>query len=471
MMLDMNALPKNANGIRTTHTCELCGFEPKTKNKYREKQDHLVMKHFKDRIDKIFPHCRPYTCPNPDCDFTGKDKQALLRHYTGKHGVLELYLREALAEKGIQYNISDSAKRKSMSQSERKAKEARLSPPQLHIQQQQQTQLQQPLSQQMTNIQVSPPIVTHNNHLSNPATLITSTLTIPPTVLTSTGNTTFPTIAAANTHQLPQQQHQTMMQPADTTTPFTTADLSEIVYTSTVTKVPVQQIPRFYPNLSSAANAQQLTTTRLPLLTNTPVSQQQTSLPPPPPLTQHQFPPSAMSISNNVTLNGGGVPPSTTTTTVKLPSIAKLPSVPTTKLPSMSTVLNNRQFTNQGKCDVDALLASFQPIDAQLVVTDLPLDSPLVSSTTPDFILPDEPTKLVLNDNIMWGSGNLPIIEPAQTVPVNYFDADGDFGDLDNLDIEYLSHQATVTATGATEPQSILTGGPSSERQLSFSML
>ncbi len=101
-MLDLGGcLPKNLNGIRTTHTCELCGFEPKTKNKYREKQDHLVMKHFKEKIDKIFPHCRPYACPSGDCSFTGKDKQALLRHYTGKHGILERYLREALAENGI----------------------------------------------------------------------------------------------------------------------------------------------------------------------------------------------------------------------------------------------------------------------------------------------------------------------------------------------------------------------------------
>lgn len=79
MMLDVSGLPKNVNGFRTTHTCELCGFEPKTKNKYREKQDHLVMKHFKEKIDKIFPHCRPYACPANDCAFTGKDKQALLR--------------------------------------------------------------------------------------------------------------------------------------------------------------------------------------------------------------------------------------------------------------------------------------------------------------------------------------------------------------------------------------------------------
>ena len=109
MMLDaqgLQGLPKNSNGFRTTHTCELCGFEPKTKNKYREKQDHLVMKHFKEKIDKIFPHCRPYSCPAAECVFNGKDKQALLRHYTGKHGILERYLREALAEKGISVRIS-----------------------------------------------------------------------------------------------------------------------------------------------------------------------------------------------------------------------------------------------------------------------------------------------------------------------------------------------------------------------------
>ena len=89
------------------------------------------MKHFKERIDKIFPHCRPYSCPNTECSFEGKDKQALLRHYTGKHGVLELYLKEALLAKGINYHLSDSAKRKSMNNpnSDHKAKMARLSPP------------------------------------------------------------------------------------------------------------------------------------------------------------------------------------------------------------------------------------------------------------------------------------------------------------------------------------------------------
>ena len=43
-------LPNNVNGHRTTHTCELCGFEPKTKNKYREKQETLHVECNKSQI-------------------------------------------------------------------------------------------------------------------------------------------------------------------------------------------------------------------------------------------------------------------------------------------------------------------------------------------------------------------------------------------------------------------------------------
>jgi hypothetical protein len=31
----------------TRNECEICGFVPYTKNKYREKQDHLAKSHFK----------------------------------------------------------------------------------------------------------------------------------------------------------------------------------------------------------------------------------------------------------------------------------------------------------------------------------------------------------------------------------------------------------------------------------------
>ena len=102
-------LPNNVNGHRTIYTCELCGFEPKTINKLREKQDHLIMKHFKEKIDKSFPYCRPHNCPLEDCGFTGKDRQALLRHFTVKHGIVERYLQEALQAKGLPYERDHAA--------------------------------------------------------------------------------------------------------------------------------------------------------------------------------------------------------------------------------------------------------------------------------------------------------------------------------------------------------------------------
>jgi hypothetical protein len=81
---------------RAGHICMICGFIPTTKNKYRELQDHLVRKHFNDRIKAALPTKRPYMCPEPSCTIEGKDWQALMRHFTGKHGVLERYLREII---------------------------------------------------------------------------------------------------------------------------------------------------------------------------------------------------------------------------------------------------------------------------------------------------------------------------------------------------------------------------------------
>merc|ERR1712045_1086638 len=81
-------------------TCELCGFEPKTKNKYREKQDHLMNRHFKKQIDQsLVNNNSQKKCPT--CDYEAGDRQSLLRHYTAKHGILEKLLSEALEEKNI----------------------------------------------------------------------------------------------------------------------------------------------------------------------------------------------------------------------------------------------------------------------------------------------------------------------------------------------------------------------------------
>ena len=77
--------------------CMVCGFRATTKNKYRELQDHLVRQHFQDRIKSALPTRRPFMCPDDGCKVEGKDWQALMRHYTGKHGILEGYLKEVIA--------------------------------------------------------------------------------------------------------------------------------------------------------------------------------------------------------------------------------------------------------------------------------------------------------------------------------------------------------------------------------------
>ncbi len=75
--------------------CEICGYEPKTKNKSRERSDHLAMKHYKERIERDLAQIVDQTCPI--CGFRGKDKQTIYRHYTGKHRVVEKYLADDLA--------------------------------------------------------------------------------------------------------------------------------------------------------------------------------------------------------------------------------------------------------------------------------------------------------------------------------------------------------------------------------------
>ena len=61
----------------TGRPCELCGFEPKTKNKSRERQDHLAMKHYRDRIQADLTASTNFSCPL--CEYVGKDKQTIYR--------------------------------------------------------------------------------------------------------------------------------------------------------------------------------------------------------------------------------------------------------------------------------------------------------------------------------------------------------------------------------------------------------
>ena len=53
--------------------------------------------HYSKRLEMIIPQNtkKPFLCP--DCHYTGKDRQCVLRHYTGKHNVLEIWTNEFLA--------------------------------------------------------------------------------------------------------------------------------------------------------------------------------------------------------------------------------------------------------------------------------------------------------------------------------------------------------------------------------------
>ena len=77
----VSSVPNRSTG----RPCEICGFEPKTKNKSRERQDHLAMKHYRERIQADLAAAQNYKCPL--CEYVGKDKQTIYRHYTGKHKV------------------------------------------------------------------------------------------------------------------------------------------------------------------------------------------------------------------------------------------------------------------------------------------------------------------------------------------------------------------------------------------------
>jgi hypothetical protein len=88
----------------TGRPCEICGFEPKTKNKSRERQDHLAMKHYRERIQADLATTDSYRCPL--CEYNGKDKQTIYRHYTGKHKVQYLSSGYLSFSKGCSHFVS-----------------------------------------------------------------------------------------------------------------------------------------------------------------------------------------------------------------------------------------------------------------------------------------------------------------------------------------------------------------------------
>jgi len=160
----------------------------------------------------------------------------------------------------------------------------------------------------------------------------------------------------------------------------------------------------------------------------------------------------------------------------RIPTL-NLPTQPTNKLPSMASVLRAPNPNNPTKAEVDAMLASFQPSDFQISSTVLPpcpstsppLNSQIVSSTSLDFFLPtpEESSKLLLNDNIMWGGGNSGVTVES-SVPVQYLETtEQGFVNLGDIDYDYL-YPATVDPSSVHQPMQTAGG---EQRLLSFSML
>merc|ERR1711978_151205 len=56
------------------------------------------MKHYRPRIEEDLKEVTANNYKCPICDYMGKDKQTIYRHYTGKHKVVEKYLADDIAE-------------------------------------------------------------------------------------------------------------------------------------------------------------------------------------------------------------------------------------------------------------------------------------------------------------------------------------------------------------------------------------
>ena len=434
-MLDLVGLPKNTNGFRTTHTCELCGFEPKTKNKYREKQDHLVMKHFKEKIDKIFPHCRPYTCPTPECEFTGKDKQALLRHYTGKHGILEQFLREALSERGINYAPGDHPKRKNSTEGRRN----RSSPST--------TMRTAIIMPQMVPKLPTAPISSlrpNNEDLKREVEAMMASLQPnPPPGATSL--VVLPTLPSLNVSKVDVKVENNVKE--------------ENVLKNVTNNGQISINLPTVPLGSQMSAAPKLPTSPLPQGLVLP--QEPAKLPP--------------LINRNVHLARRSPPPPSA-----LPSLILPEGTPNgVTLPTLPSVLTLHQSKMIPKMPFSSSSLPL-PIDSLSGPRNSVTSDP--SSTPPSSIAMDDPSELntdqavvLENEEVMWSAPHGPavVVEVADTVPVTYIESTGMNGSneqsvyIDNMEYDYLYSSGTPSA-----PEHPVGAGASvRERQLDFCML
>ena len=455
-MLDLvpATLPKNVNGFRTTHTCELCGFEPKTKNKYREKQDHLVMKHFKEKIDKIFPHSRPYACPTEECGFQGKDKQALLRHYTGKHGILEKYLKEALAEKGISYVPGDhGSKRKHSTDSNGSSKAKKMM------------------------------ITANGTTILDPKDMLPKS-PVPPQLaaIAQNGNGNHVTINSRPNNEELRKEVEAMMasfqpQPQQEAVAVTNGSSTIKVLPS----LPTQPVPvSIEVNGTSGEKKTVILSNRVPPLTQIPTTQphQQTTI-----LTSqsngtsvpHQAPASVVSLVKRNEVGDpqpqavmNGKPTIILANGQKL-QLATAAGVNSTNgggqihIPEL--ILPQEAHANGGHHIVSSNTIHAIPIE--VITTVAPSNGGL---TNGGVVSINGETCIVENEEVMWGAGPAVVVESNDnTVPIQYIEGSEIVysANIDNIDYDYLYPVTTTTAS--TE---VTNGVPRPrERQLEFSML
>ena len=80
--------------------CDICNQEFAGKNCVRNKKNHLILYHFKRKIEERIQGAvnGQYLCNEPSCDFTTNRKPDIRLHLASKHGYLDLLLKEHLEE-------------------------------------------------------------------------------------------------------------------------------------------------------------------------------------------------------------------------------------------------------------------------------------------------------------------------------------------------------------------------------------
>ena len=77
--------------------CEICGYIPgtKDKNQQRDRKSHLYQEHYRQRIDlELEATFLAGSKKCPLCDFFGKGKYELTRHYNDSHKIAEKHLSD-----------------------------------------------------------------------------------------------------------------------------------------------------------------------------------------------------------------------------------------------------------------------------------------------------------------------------------------------------------------------------------------